>query len=48
MRAPRPRSPGDHVVIFNEAQRAWDLEKTADFMNGARVGPNSHNLNQSS
>src|SRR5204863_5218566 len=24
--------PFDHVVIFDEAQRAWDLAKTADFM----------------
>jgi len=27
-----PKAPPDHVVIFDEAQRAWDLEKTADFM----------------
>ena len=27
-----PDSPFDHVVIFDEAQRAWDLAKTADFM----------------
>ena len=27
-----PAAPGDHVVIFDEAQRAWHLEKTADFM----------------
>jgi hypothetical protein len=27
-----PAAPGDHVVIFDEAQRAWNLEKTADFM----------------
>lgn len=26
------RPPVDHVVIFDEAQRAWDLRKTADFM----------------
>lgn len=25
-------APHDHVVIFDEAQRAWDLPKTADFM----------------
>lgn len=24
--------PHDHVVIFDEAQRAWNLKKTADFM----------------
>jgi hypothetical protein len=27
-----PDPPFDHVVIFDEAQRAWDLAKTADFM----------------
>lgn len=27
-----PAAPGDHVVIFDEAQRAWNMEKTADFM----------------
>lgn len=25
-------APNDHVVIFDEAQRAWTLEKTSDFM----------------
>ena len=25
-------APYDHVVIFDEAQRAWDRQKTADFM----------------
>jgi hypothetical protein len=25
-------APFDHVAIFDEAQRAWNLEKTADFM----------------
>lgn len=25
-------APGDHVVIFDEAQRAWNRVKTADFM----------------
>src|SRR5262249_13331462 len=24
--------PADHVVIFDEAQRAWDLQMTRDFM----------------
>lgn len=28
----RPEPPYDHVVIFDEAQRAWDRDKTADFM----------------
>ncbi len=27
-----PDAPYDHVVIFDEAQRAWDRKKTADFM----------------
>lgn len=28
----RHRAPHDHVVIFDEAQRAWNREKTIDFM----------------
>ncbi|HEY7790453.1 MAG TPA: DUF2075 domain-containing protein [Vicinamibacterales bacterium] len=27
-----PAAPFDHVVIFDEAQRAWNRRKTADFM----------------
>lgn len=27
-----PLPPADHVAIFDEAQRAWNLPKTADFM----------------
>jgi len=27
-----PKAPFDHVVIFDEAQRAWNLEQTANFM----------------
>jgi hypothetical protein len=27
-----PNPPNDQVVIFDEAQRAWNLKKTADFM----------------
>src|SRR5690606_32395444 len=26
------RAPFDHVAIFDEAQRAWDLTQTANFM----------------
>lgn len=33
-------APGDHVVIFDEAQRAWNLEKTADFMKRRKGQPN--------
>jgi Schlafen group 3, DNA/RNA helicase domain len=28
----RDRAPIEHVALFDEAQRAWDLEKTSDFM----------------
>ena len=27
-----PGAPSDHVVIFDEAQRAWNLQQTANFM----------------
>jgi hypothetical protein len=33
------RPPADHVVIFDEAQRAWDLAKTADFMKRRKKRP---------
>jgi hypothetical protein len=33
-------APFDHVVIFDEAQRAWDREKTADFMKRRKKLPN--------
>jgi hypothetical protein len=36
----RPEPPYDHVVIFDEAQRAWDREKTADFMKRRKKRPN--------
>lgn len=36
--------PHDHVVIFDEAQRAWDAAKTTDFM---RRRKNRPNFNQS-
>lgn len=31
-----PRAPADHVVIFDEAQRAWNLRQTARFMQGKK------------
>lgn len=34
-----PRPPVDHVAIFDEAQRAWNLEKTADFMKRKKARP---------
>jgi hypothetical protein len=34
-----PRAPFDHVVIFDEAQRAWNREKTADFMKRRKKKP---------
>jgi hypothetical protein len=32
--------PDDHVVIFDEAQRAWNLKKTAQFMKARKGQPN--------
>lgn len=32
-------APSDHVVIFDEAQRAWNLRKTADFMSRRKKRP---------
>jgi hypothetical protein len=32
--------PTDHVVIFDEAQRAWDREMTSDFMRRKKRQPN--------
>jgi len=34
-----PGAPDDHIVIFDEAQRAWNLEKTADFMKRKKGRP---------
>jgi hypothetical protein len=31
--------PHDHVAIFDEAQRAWNLDKTADFMSRKKNRP---------
>lgn len=31
--------PADHIVIFDEAQRAWNLRKTADFMKRRKGHP---------
>jgi len=36
----RPDPPYDHVVIFDEAQRAWNRDKTADFMKRRKRVPN--------
>ncbi len=35
-----PGPPSDHVVVFDEAQRAWNLAKTADFMKRKKGKPN--------
>jgi hypothetical protein len=35
-----PRPPVDHVVIFDEAQRAWNRDKTAKFMKQRKGQPN--------
>jgi hypothetical protein len=32
-------APDEHVVIFDEAQRAWNLAKTADFMKRRKKRP---------
>jgi hypothetical protein len=34
-----PGPPDEHVVIFDEAQRAWDLRKTASFMQRRKKNP---------
>ncbi|MDA8106031.1 MAG: DUF2075 domain-containing protein [Nitrospiraceae bacterium] len=34
------KQPLEHVALFDEAQRAWDLEKTADFMHRKKKRPN--------
>ena len=34
-----PLPPADHVAIFDEAQRAWNLSKTADFMKRKKGRP---------
>lgn len=34
-----PNAPSDHIVIFDEAQRAWDLRKTAAFMKRRKNHP---------
>lgn len=34
-----PEPPSDRVVIFDEAQRAWDLKKTVDFMKRKKNQP---------
>ena len=34
--------PSDHVVIFDEAQRAWDRAMTADFMKRKKGLPDFH------
>ena len=40
--------PTDRVVIFDEAQRAWNREMTADFMRRRRVDPGLRNRSPSS
>lgn len=38
------KAPAEHVAIFDEAQRAWDMEQTSSFM---RRKKNTLNFNQS-
>lgn len=37
-----PKPPIEHVALFDEAQRAWNREKTADFMRRKKKIPNFH------
>jgi hypothetical protein len=34
-----PNAPFDHVALFDEAQRAWNLEQTSDFMRRKKNKP---------
>ena len=34
------RPPDDHIAIFDEAQRAWDIQKTESFMRQKKKRPN--------
>ena len=34
-----PGAPAEHVAIFDEAQRAWNVQKTADFMRRKKKRP---------
>jgi len=36
----RDRAPHEHVALFDEAQRAWDLAQTASFMKRKKGRPN--------
>ena len=33
------RAPVEHVALFDEAQRAWDLQQTANFMKRKKKRP---------
>ncbi|MEI7512756.1 MAG: DUF2075 domain-containing protein [Candidatus Uhrbacteria bacterium] len=35
-----PKAPKEHVALFDEAQRAWDLHQTTDFMARKKSTPN--------
>ena len=34
-----PKPPVDHVALFDEAQRAWDVEQTSKFMQQKKGQP---------
>lgn len=36
------RAPADHVALFDEAQRAWNLQKTQSFMKQKKKRPDFH------
>jgi hypothetical protein len=37
-----PGPPDDHVVVFDEAQRAWDMAQTSSFMRRKKNRPDFH------
>jgi len=43
----RDRPPIEHVALFDEAQRAWDLHQTSKFMRGTRRKEKVLDFNQS-
>jgi hypothetical protein len=37
-----PGPPADHVALFDEAQRAWNLEQATTFMRQKKSRPDFH------
>ena len=36
--------PAEHVVVFDEAQRAWNLRQTSNFMHRKKESPGFHSI----